>query len=495
MNLSNRHEVEPQSSFTTVVTRKQPSELPSLETVTFQEVLDTVNNLIFAQKNRYLSDTEIIVLKGTWDSQDFNEIAQQSGYSINYIQRRIAPQLWNLLSETIAEGEPVVKRKVRALLTQVATKYHPQSSSKSEDLPFDSNFVRGQLPLISNFYGRQQELSQLKTLINNHRCVSLIGVPGIGKSILSARLLAELSIESPPRFDLLIWKSVTHAVSIQELVTDLIKLIQPLEPYTNLPEYNQAIITVLIQYLRSHRCLLVLDSFETLFKTLNLEQRLEYRILVRRLLEEEHQSSLLLTCRTLPNELTALFKNKRSFQCFKIEGLDTNSAMQFLTDQGLTDQEKCLDIINTYRGNPSELNTIMQRIQHFFAGSTEKFFQHKTTFISDEFKSMLDEMFGEVLDEVERYIMIYLAEKTASNIQSTSFDYLLNEINNNRSISTSVIIKALEKLERLLLIESIKDENTKEISFTLQPIIRKYVAKDLLGLVHKSDPQNFKIAS
>lgn len=496
MDFSNGHEVKLQNPFpTSVVTREQQfSELPYLQTVTFQEALDTVNNLIFAQKNRYLSDVEITVLMGAWYNQDFTEIAQQSTYSVNYLQRRVGPELWNLLSETIADGEQVAKRKVRPLLTKVATKYHAQYSSNLEHSSSNSKSIysiKGQIPNISNFYGRKQELSQLKTLINNHRCMYLIGVPGIGKSTLSAKLVAELSDDFPKKFDFLIWKSVTHAISVQDLVASLIELIQPLEPSTNYPEYTPAIITALIKHLHSHRCLLVLDDFESLFKTINLEQRLEYKILIRRLLEEEHQSCLVLTGRALPHELDILLKQyNRAIKCFKVEGLDTDAAMQFLADQGLTDKEKCLDIINTYRGNPSELELVIERIKYFFAGSTEKFFQHKTTFISDEFKSMLDEMFGDVLDEVDRHIMIYIAQKTTSDVQSINFNNLLIEINHqqpNTSISTSVIIQTLEKLERLSLIESIKEPNTKEISFTLQPVIRKYITKYPPGVVQTSN--------
>ncbi|MBU7583817.1 MAG: NACHT domain-containing protein [Nostoc sp. TH1S01] len=495
MDSSTGHEVKyqnPRSS--SVVTQTQKiSESPSLPTVTFQEVLVTVNNLVFAQKNRYLSDAEIIILKGTWDSQDFREIAtEQTKYAANYLQRRVAPQLWNLLSETIADGEPVYKRKVRNLLEQVTKKHHTQYSQDSAISSSDSKFVhsiKGQLPQLPKFYGREEELSQLKILVNQHRCICLTGVPGVGKSTLSAKLLSELSLESPQKFDFLIWKSVTHTASVQDLVSNLVELIQPLEPSTILPDYTQAIITVLIKYLHSHRCLLVLDGFESLFKTSNLEQRLEYRILMRRLLEEEHRSSLILTCRVLPDELDNLSKHTQAIKTFRVEGFSTDAAMQYLTDQGLTDEENCLDIIKTYYGNISELQMVVQRIKYFFAGSTEKFYQHKTTFISDEFQKMLNEAFSDLLDQFELYLMIFIAEKIASGIHSLSFSDLLMQVDykKNTSISTSSIIKALEKLERLSLIESIKDPNTMEISFTLQPVVRKYINKDPLGIIYKSN--------
>lgn len=490
MDLSIEHGVNFQdsfsSSFLTQEQEQQPLELlQSSPTVSFYQALTVVNNIIFAEKNRCLSEPEIAVLKGAWENQDFSEIGQQSGYKAGYLQRRIAPQLWNLLSETVVKGQQVFKRKVRPLLTEVVINYY-QSNPQLELPLFDSQFIKGRLPdsKLSNFYGRQQELYHLKKLINNHRCISLTGVPGVGKTALSAKLLAELSLDSTQHFDFLLWKSVTHSVRLQDLLSELIDLIQP-DTSLNLPEHTQALITVLIKHLQSHRCLLVLDGFDVLFKTPNLEQRLDYKIFMRRLLEEEHKSCLLLTCRALPNEIYAMSKHNRSILCFRVEGLDIDAALNFLSAQGLTNQNDCLDLIKTYRGNPSELATVVQRIKHFFSGSTEIFFQHKTTFITDEFQSMLDETFGESLEPTERYIMIYLAKNLSIDTAPISFSDLLMQINSSNQISasTSAIIKALEKLERLSLIESIKNPNTKEIAFTLQPVVKKYINTDPLGLV------------
>ncbi|MBD2303481.1 NACHT domain-containing protein [Nostoc sp. FACHB-87] len=462
---------------------QQSSDSPSLPSVTFEEAVTTVNNLVFTQKRRYLSEAEIVVLKGAWNSQDFSEIiAQQTTYAGNYLQRRVAPQLWTLLSEVL--GEPVIKRKARFLLEQAVRKY--SNSDLSSDINSEgSGSIKGQPPDTSVFYGRKQELLQLKKLISDYRCVPITGVPGIGKSTLSAKLLSDISLESSQKFDFLIWKSITHPVPIQDLVADLIKLIHPIEPSIVLPDQTQAIITVLIKHLHSHRCLVVLDGFEALFRASNLEQRLEYKILIRRLLEEEHQSRFILNCRVFPSDLNTVLKYKQAITCFRLEGLDTESARQFLTDQGLTDQDKLLDIIYTYRGNVAELQAVAQRIKYFFAGSAEKFYQHKTTFITDEFQSMLDETFSEVLTPLERYIMVYLAERISLDVSFLSFNNLLIEINSqyDNSASTSTIIKALENLERFSLVESMKDPNTKEISFTLQPVVKKYITQNSLGLL------------
>lgn len=460
-------------------------------TVTFEEALVVLDDLLFAKIDRHLSEAEITVLEGAWNDCDYEEIAESSPYSLNYLQRRLAPKLWDVISETI--GERVSKKKLRDFLQKVThKKYQPQFGSNKEQAHLVKDLVqiiKGQPPDVSSFYGRTEELTHLKELIVKQRCISLIGVAGIGKSALAAKLIEELSLESQSRFDFLIWRSVIHAPPVQNLVADLIELIQPSKSSSCSPEYTQEMISVLINQLQSHRCLLVLDAADALFQKNNGEQRLEYGIFFRRLAEEKHQSCLLLTSQVLPEEFDNLRRTKRPVQYLRLEGLDIDAAMQLLTTKGLNNQEKCKDLIKIYCGNPLDLETVVERINHFFAGSTEKFFEYSTTFITSEFQEMLDQMFGHVLSQLQRQIMIYLAEEIASNRDSISFVKLLSDLNQKYGVSgsTSELVKALEKLEMHSLIETRKDNLTKEVKFTLQPVINKYIKTDPLGLVYTSD--------
>jgi NB-ARC domain len=463
--------------------------------VIFEAALVFVDNLVFSKRGKHLSEAEIIVLKGAWDDDDYEEVAENSPYSLNYLQRRVAPPLWDLLSETIGSGERVGKKKLRRILLEQVTKKYPiLSASIGKQRPSANGLMQviggSHLPDISSFYGRTKELTNLKELVIDQRCISLIGVAGIGKSALAAKLLTELSVKSQPRFDCLIWKSVSHAPLLQDLITDLIELTQPIEPEQSLPKSTQAMLTVLIKQLQSQRYFIVLDECEALFQTNNLEERLEYKLFFRRLVEEQHKSCLLLTSRVWPNEFDVLIEADRPIQYVRVEGLDPDASMQFLSALGLCNKEKrCSQLIQTYRGNPLELKAVSNRIHHFFASSTERFFQDPTTLVSSRFQDMLNKIFGEVLSKIQRQIMIYLAERIGLNFQYISFSQLLIELKQKHkiSISTSELITALEELEKNSLIENIKDPITKEISFTLQPVIKKYIMTDPLGLVHKSE--------
>ncbi|MBD2498199.1 NACHT domain-containing protein [Nostoc sp. FACHB-280] len=468
---------------------------------TFDEALAVVDDLVGHTRGKSLSEPEILIMRGSWNNREFVEIAEDSPYSINYLQRGVATRLWEILTKTIGYGQRVNKKNVRNFLEQAVQRHHGQSAKYTaiEGLkPSTENLIKllgGQPPDISNFYGRTEELSTLKKLIAKHRCVSLIGAAGIGKTALAAKLIQEINAEHRHSFDYIIWKSVAHTPSFQDFVNELLTLIYSSESEPALAQFTKATVSMLISYMQAHRCLLILDESDSLFNINNLEQKLEYKLFFRRVIEEVNHSCLLLTHRVFPDDLEDLVVAGRPVSYLKIKGLDANSALQFLYSQGLENEEKCSELVQIYYGNPLELKTVANRINHFFGGSTEKFLENKTTLFSSQLQAMLDQSFGYLLNELQRQIMIYLAEEIAVGSQWTNFNNLLNELKRKLQtyISTSELILALETLEKLSLIETFNDPNSKIINFTLQPAVKKYILKDPQGLVHSS--QQMAIAS
>ena len=474
--------------------------------VDVNEAIEVIDELVLAAEGRHLESPEKIVIKAAWLDVDYKEIKENTPYDLGLLQRRVAPKLWVLLTGILGKGEKVTKKRLRSILERKIALPSDSFGDTSNQLEIPisrlpklrqsaQKVMGGQPPDTSSFYGRTEELKKLKQAVIKQRCVVLTGAIGIGKSALAAKLVEILKSSPEFGFDCVIWKSVAYAPLIQDLVTELIELTNVLEAKSNLPEYTQAKISVLLEHLRRQRCLLVLDAVEAISpgnnSNLPSQQRMEYEIFFRRLTEEQHQSCLLLTSQVQLEELTLLESAKRPIQFIKLVGLELEDAMQLLQSKGLTDIDKCEKLIQTYRGNPSELEAVAKRIQHFFGGNTQKFVERQTTFVSPQLQTLLNQLFehSKLLSKLQRQVMIYLAQSNSEKVNFVSFTQLIEDLSREQKtpVSTSELMAALESLEARSLIETAETPDTKEISFSLQPTVKKYISTDPLGLVQKSN--------
>ncbi|MBI1882452.1 MAG: winged helix-turn-helix domain-containing protein, partial [Chloroflexi bacterium] len=71
------------------------------------------------------------------------------------------------------------------------------------------NLDWGEAPGVTAFYGREAELAQLEQWLTADRCrlVAILGMGGIGKTVLAARIVKRVS----PQFDSVIWRSLLNA--------------------------------------------------------------------------------------------------------------------------------------------------------------------------------------------------------------------------------------------------------------------------------------------
>ncbi len=80
----------------------------------FKEGLDVADEAVFVKVGRRLSDVEIAILKGSWQRQTYEEIAEATNYSVGYLKRHVGPELWKLLTKAL--GEEVSKTNFRLSL-------------------------------------------------------------------------------------------------------------------------------------------------------------------------------------------------------------------------------------------------------------------------------------------------------------------------------------------------------------------------------------------
>lgn len=462
-----------------------------------EQALQIVEELVLTHKGRGLNQAEKLVVLAAWEDRHYKEVARDSPYTTTHLQRYVGAEMWRFLTRHIGQGDLINKKNFRWFIEQGFTNRAlglacPQIILDRRITSANSGptILGGEPPRASRFYGRIPLLAFLREAINEDRCVVLTGPAGIGKSVLAAKLIEEVQRDAQLDFDTFIWKSIHYAPPFSVLITELIRLLVPnISVEEELPQEIQDRVTLLIELLKSHRTLLVLDSAEAILQggRMNLlnpyGKFAEYGYLIGRVIEEQHQATLMLISREPFSEVSEAHDNGCRASCVMVEGLG-KEALQIFQEKELKDEEEWGELIATYRGNPLALRMVASRIQRFFGGSVKEFREYDTTLVNDIFKASLDELFGEKgrLTALERRIMGSVAQAQ----EALPFKCLLQETKQAESnITVSELIEALEALEQRSLIEKIQSED-KPLLYTIQPVIKKYILTQQPGTLNHS---------
>ena len=329
----------------------------------------------------------------------------------------------------------------------------------------------GEAPQASVFYGRKTELRTLNQWIlpNNCRLVALLGMGGIGKTTLAVKLAKQIQ----DKFEFIIWRSLHNQTSPQDFLTDIITFLSK-QKKIELPSDINEKISLLIKYLRQHRCLLVLDDLEIMLRSGDRFGRYEqgyedYGLLLRRVGEAEHQSCLLLCSQEKPREIYLLESSKGLVKSLQLEGLQIEDASKILHEQGLTGEKHWKTLIHYAKGNPFALKIVGATIKDLFNGNAAEFAKHNTWVFGD-FRTILDEQWNR-LSNLEKQIMQCLASKA----KAVCLSKLKTDI---PEVSTSELIEALASLKRRALIEtSHQNKDDSETFYYVEFLIKKYILK------------------
>lgn len=460
-----------------------------------EEVVEVTDAAVFAKIDRHLNEVETTVLRGAWEGKTYEQMVETCQYSLTYLKQAAGPKLWKLLSKVF--GEDISKTNFRSVLERqrriqlgnvIPSQEFTQSFSGSDVEGIKSENPRhegviantgqhqdwGEAPDVSIFYGRTQELATLKQWIVKDRCrlVALVGMGGIGKTTLSVRCAKQIQNE----FKSVVWCSLRNAPPIQDLLADLLQSLSN-QQFTHLPADVDDRVSRLIDYLHRHRCLLVLDSMETILRRGELaghyrEEHQDYREFLRRIGEAPHQSCLLLTSREKPRELAAMEGKSLPVRSLQLTGLQ-EEAQEIFKEKNLSEADRWGSLIQLYRGNPLALKMVATTIQELFGGNVSEFVKQNTLVFGD-IGDILDEQF-ERLSALEQEILYWLAIE----YQPISLFKLRTDILS--LVSPAELIEALESLLRRSLIERTAGG---EALFTLQqPVVREYVTNQFIKQV------------
>ncbi len=319
-------------------------------------------------------------------------------------------------------------------------------------------------PDASVFYGRTGELGNLEQWIVRERCrlVAIWGMGGIGKTALAARMAQQ----TKDKFEYIVWRSLRHAPPPDELVANLIQFLANRQE-TDWPATVAGRVSRLMEYLRTHRCLVVLDEWQSVLRPGQpaghyLDGYEEYGELLRQVGESSHQSCLLLASWEKPKEIAVLESPTLPVRSFQLEGLG-EAAKEILREKGLSEDKRWEELIRAYRGNPLALKIVAATIQDVFAGSVSEFLK-KSLYLGD-FEYLLYQHFKR-LSELEKEIVGRLASWQPLSICQLREDMQLE--------GTTELLKALESLVRRSLIEKVKESSG--TLYTVQPVVVKYVS-------------------
>jgi predicted NACHT family NTPase len=182
---------------------------------------------------------------------------------------------------------------------------------------------------VTQFYGRTTELTTLRQWLIQDRCrlVALLGMGGIGKTALAIKLAQQIQSE----FEYVIWRSLRNAPPLEPLLKELLQFLSS-------QQETQGEIGRLMHYLRTSRCLLIIDNVETILQAGSTGQYRAgyegYGELFRVIGEVAHTSCLVLTSREKPAEIATIEGVQSAVRSYRLAGLQLG-AQELLTAKGL----------------------------------------------------------------------------------------------------------------------------------------------------------------
>ena len=303
--------------------------------------------------------------------------------------------------EYIAEGYKI--KKTEPLLAAAIADI-PLDSENDKNLPIPEN-----LPPVRNWVNRTKELDILKaTIVNSDiTAISIVGLPGIGKTSLISQLIRQLHTENTC-FTAVVWQSLESATGKAPPFDRIIdSLLFTLSNGDITAENDCGKKTEnLLKILREKPCLLVFDRADTLLKTGEAKAAgyfadncAEYAWLFKQLLETEHQSKILFTSRESLAELPPTLTRE-----IQLNGLNQDAAITLLQSFNLTgNEEELAELSARYQGHPKALQLVAALIRDHaeFQGNVGKFLQDRDWLLIRDIEKLIDEMIVR-LSEIEQ---------------------------------------------------------------------------------------------
>ena len=404
-----------------------------------------IQPLIVGAFERYgsepLMDAQLVVLKGAWLGMSYEQMAENSVYSLGHLQRSIAPKLWDLLSE-------IFKVKVRkdTLQSLISSALLSQPSLSEPNETIFKRKIIGTPPTCDSLVLRQVEFAALAQALEANRVVLLVGAEGIGKTSLVAQLFHQS--EWLPTFQPLIWKYSIYS-DLDDDLDDFRRLNPGIKDAS------------LLEFIRSRRALICLDGIDNWLQDESLKRKaLAY---IRRLAEAEHNSCIVLTAREALPAVDLLQQSGRPAFVFNLKGLSREDCLALLKPYALSGT-KLDELIAATQGNPLRLHEAGRCITHLYDGDINAYISGETSLATNILRNNLSSVPDRIqnLDTLEQQIFSAIA--SCSKDEPVLESDIILRLQQKHAFSMPIIIRTIQKLKAKDLLNSNDDSSDPFIS-------------------------------
>jgi DNA-binding winged helix-turn-helix (wHTH) protein/adenylate kinase family enzyme len=321
-------------------------------------------------------------------------------------------------------------------------------------------------PNIDFFYGREEEINDIKNKLEKNNLICIYGSGGIGKSYIAKKLVDKIKYD----YDIILWKNLRNIHSLESFIEELIyKTSEKKEIIQN--NNTEENIDNLIDKIKHKKILIILDNYENILENRNIsisykEKFKDYHTLIEKISssQETSKSRIIITSREKPKEL----RENKNFN-LKVEWLDYESCNKIILRNGIfSDKTTINEFIYKLGGNPQLINMLSHTIKKVFLGNLTHFFNINSNLTFDIY-NFLDEQFNKI-SQIEQDIMFNI---TISR-KNIDFNYLFDKLSYLSKIDIINYVEIL--IDRAFI--SVNDN-----ILSIQNIISEYFNKKLNILV------------